>query len=102
VKKDFDEAFKTCDVVMGPTAPTAAFKVGEKADDPLAMYLSDVYTVSANLAGIPGVSVPCGFTRAGLPVGLQLLAPPFGEETMLRAARMYEAATDWHTRRPTV
>jgi aspartyl-tRNA(Asn)/glutamyl-tRNA(Gln) amidotransferase subunit A len=100
VKKDYDEAFETCDVVMGPTTPTAAFRVGEKSDDPLAMYLSDVYTVSCNLAGLPGLSIPCGFTKAGLPVGLQLLGPPFEEERLLRVARMYEAATDWHTRRP--
>ncbi len=102
VKRDFDEAFAACDVVAGPTAPTPAFPIGAKADDPLAMYLSDVYTVSANLAGLPGVSVPCGFTKAGLPIGLQLLAPPFEEERLLRAARTYEAATDWHTRRPAV
>ncbi|HEX4608771.1 MAG TPA: Asp-tRNA(Asn)/Glu-tRNA(Gln) amidotransferase subunit GatA [Urbifossiella sp.] len=102
VKKDYDEAFEKCDVVMGPTTPTAAFKAGEKADDPLAMYLSDVYTVSCNLAGIPGLSIPCGFTAGGLPIGLQLLCPPFEEERMLRVARMYEAATDWHTRRPRV
>jgi aspartyl-tRNA(Asn)/glutamyl-tRNA(Gln) amidotransferase subunit A len=100
VKGDFDKAFENCDVIMGPTTPTAAFKVGEKSDDPLAMYLSDVYTVSCNLAGLPGLSVPCGFTKAGLPIGLQLLGPPFGEEKLLRVARMYEAATDWHTRRP--
>lgn len=102
VKQDYDEAFKKCDVVMGPTTPTAAFKIGSKSDDPLAMYLSDIYTVSCNLAGIPGVSIPCGFTSAGLPVGLQLLSPPFDEEKMLRVARMYEAATDWHTKRPVV
>jgi aspartyl-tRNA(Asn)/glutamyl-tRNA(Gln) amidotransferase subunit A len=102
VKKDFDDAFAQCDVVMGPTTPTAAFKAGEKSDDPLAMYLSDVYTVSCNLAGIPGLSVPCGFTKSGLPIGLQLLGPPFAEEKLLRVARMYEAATDWHTRRPKV
>jgi aspartyl-tRNA(Asn)/glutamyl-tRNA(Gln) amidotransferase subunit A len=102
VKKDYDEAFERCDVVMGPTTPTAAFKAGEKSGDPLAMYLSDVYTVSCNLAGIPGVSIPCGFTKGGLPIGLQLLCPPFEEERLLRAARMYEAATDWHTRRPAV
>ncbi len=102
VKRDFDEAFAACDVVAGPTAPTPAFPIGAKADDPLAMYLSDVYTVSANLAGLPGVSVPCGFTKAGLPIGLQLLAPPFEEERLLRAARTYEAATDWHTSRPPV
>jgi aspartyl-tRNA(Asn)/glutamyl-tRNA(Gln) amidotransferase subunit A len=102
VKKDFDDALATCDVVVGPTTPTAAFKVGEKSDDPLAMYLSDVYTVSCNLAGIPGLSIPCGFTRSGLPIGLQLLGKPFDEEKLLRVARMYESATDWHTRRPKV
>ncbi len=100
VKQDFDAAFDICDVIVGPTTPAPAFPVGAKSDNPLAMYLSDVYTVSANLAGLPGVSVPCGFTSAGLPIGLQLLAPPFEEERLLRAARMYEAVTDWHTRRP--
>jgi aspartyl-tRNA(Asn)/glutamyl-tRNA(Gln) amidotransferase subunit A len=100
VKKDFDEAFAKCDVIAGPTTPSPAFKIGEKADDPLAMYLSDVYTVSANLAGIPGLSLPCGFTKSGLPIGLQLLAAPFEEEKLLRVGRMYEAMTDWHTRRP--
>jgi aspartyl-tRNA(Asn)/glutamyl-tRNA(Gln) amidotransferase subunit A len=102
VKQDFDEAFEACDVVAGPTAPTAAFEAGEKSGDPLALYLSDVYTVSCNLAGIPGLSIPCGFTKAGLPVGLQLLGAPFAEEKLLRVARMYEAATDWHARRPKV
>jgi len=102
VKKDFDDAFAKCDVVMGPTTPTAAFKVGEKSDDPLALYLSDVYTVSCNLAGLPGVSIPCGFTKAGLPIGLQLLGAPFAEEKLLRIARMYEAVSDWHTKRPKV
>jgi aspartyl-tRNA(Asn)/glutamyl-tRNA(Gln) amidotransferase subunit A len=102
VKKDYDDAFATCDVVMGPTTPTAAFQAGEKSDDPLAMYLSDVYTVACNLAGIPGMSIPCGFTKAGLPIGLQLLGAPFAEEQLLRVARMYETATDWHTRRPQV
>jgi aspartyl-tRNA(Asn)/glutamyl-tRNA(Gln) amidotransferase subunit A len=102
VKKDFDDAFARCDVVMGPTTPTAAFKAGEKSDDPLALYLSDVYTVSCNLAGIPGLSIPCGFTKSGLPIGLQLLGAPFAEEKLLRIARMYETATDWHTKRPQV
>jgi aspartyl-tRNA(Asn)/glutamyl-tRNA(Gln) amidotransferase subunit A len=100
IKNDFDQAFAACDVVMGPTAPTAAFKLGEKTADPLAMYLSDIYTISCNLAGIAGTSIPCGFTKGGLPIGLQIQAPPFEEEKMLRVARMYEAATDWHTRRP--
>jgi aspartyl-tRNA(Asn)/glutamyl-tRNA(Gln) amidotransferase subunit A len=99
IKNDFDQAFSQCDVVMGPTAPTAAFKIGEKTSDPLAMYLSDIYTISCNLAGIAGMSIPCGFTRTGLPIGLQIQAPPFEEEKLLRIARMYEAATDWHTRR---
>jgi aspartyl-tRNA(Asn)/glutamyl-tRNA(Gln) amidotransferase subunit A len=102
VKKDYDDAFQTCDVVMGPTTPTAAFKVGDKSADPLAMYLCDVYTVSCNLAGMPGISIPCGFTKSGLPIGLQLLSPAFDEERMLRIARMYERATDWHTRRAVV
>ena len=102
IKNDFDDAFKSCDVVMGPTAPSAAFKMGEKSDSPLAMYLSDIYTISCNLAGIAGLSIPCGFTKGGLPIGLQLLSPPFDEEKMLRIARMYEAATDWHTKRPKV
>jgi aspartyl-tRNA(Asn)/glutamyl-tRNA(Gln) amidotransferase subunit A len=100
IKDDFDKAFAECDVVMGPTAPTAAFKIGEKMADPLAMYLSDIYTISCNLAGIAGLSVPCGFTAGGLPIGLQIQAAPFQEAKLLRIARMYERATDWHTRRP--
>jgi aspartyl-tRNA(Asn)/glutamyl-tRNA(Gln) amidotransferase subunit A len=102
IKDDFDRAFASCDVVVGPTSPTPAFKVGERSDDPLAMYLSDIYTISCNLAGIAGVSIPCGFTKAGLPIGLQIQAPPFAEEKLLRVARMFERATDWHTRRPTL
>jgi aspartyl-tRNA(Asn)/glutamyl-tRNA(Gln) amidotransferase subunit A len=81
-------------------SPTPPFKLGEKVADPLAMYLSDIYTISANLAGLPGVTLPCGFTRGGLPIGLQLLAAPFEEEKLLRVARTYERATDWHARRP--
>ncbi len=100
IKEDFDRAFAECDAILGPTTPTAAFKIGEKVEDPLAMYLSDIYTISANLAGLPGISIPCGLTVAGLPVGLQILAPAFEEEKLLRIARMYEQATDWHTRRP--
>ena len=102
IKDEFDEAFKVCDVIMGPTSPTPAFKFGEKADNPLAMYLSDIYTISCNLAGIAGMSVPCGFSGGGLPVGLQLLSAAFDEDRMFRIARMYEAATDWHTKRPVV
>ncbi len=100
IKRDFDEALGQCDVVLGPTSPTPAFKVGAKSDDPLAMYLSDIYTISANLAGLPGISIPCGFTKSNLPIGLQLLAGPYEEEKLLRVARMYERATSWHTRRP--
>ena len=102
IKNDFDKAFAECDVIMGPTSPTPAFKIGEKTDDPLAMYLSDIYTISCNLAGIAGISIPCGFTKSGLPIGLQILAPPFAEEKLLRIARMYEKATDWHMRRAKV
>jgi aspartyl-tRNA(Asn)/glutamyl-tRNA(Gln) amidotransferase subunit A len=100
IKEDFDRAFAECDVIIGPTSPTAAFKVGERTADPLAMYLSDIYTISGNLAGLPGISIPCGFTNGGLPIGLQILAPPFEEEKVLRVARMYERETDWHTKRP--
>jgi aspartyl-tRNA(Asn)/glutamyl-tRNA(Gln) amidotransferase subunit A len=100
IKEDFDRAFAECDVVIGPTTPTPAFRIGEKTADPLAMYLSDIYTISANLAGLCAASIPCGFTTTGLPIGLHMIAPPFAEEKLLRIARMYEAATNWHTRRP--
>ena len=102
IHDDFARAFETCDVIVGPTAPTAAFKLGEKLNDPLAMYLSDIYTISCNLAGLPGISIPCGFSKCALPIGLQILAPAFAEETLLRVARMFESATDWHQRRPTM
>ena len=102
IKNDFDSVFADCDVILGPTSPTAAFKIGEKVADPLSMYLSDIYTISANLAGICGISIPCGFTQAGLPIGLQLQAPALAEEKLLRIARMYEKTTDWHTRQPPV
>jgi aspartyl-tRNA(Asn)/glutamyl-tRNA(Gln) amidotransferase subunit A len=100
IRNDFDQALQQCDVIAGPTSPTVAFKIGERASDPLAMYLADVFTIGANLAGLPGISLPCGFSKAGLPIGLQLLAGPFEEEKLLRVARMYERATDWHARRP--
>jgi aspartyl-tRNA(Asn)/glutamyl-tRNA(Gln) amidotransferase subunit A len=102
IKRDFDRAFETCDVIACPTSPLPAFPIGEKSGDPLQMYLCDVFTVTANIAAIPGVSVPCGFTAdpKPLPIGLQLLGPAFSEPKLLRIARMYEAATDWHTRRP--
>ena len=100
IKNDFDQAFQKCDVILGPTTPTAAFRLGEKIDDPLTMYLSDIYTISCNLAGLPGLSLPCGFTKAGLPIGLQIIAAPFEEEKMLRAARMYEKTNDFRYRQP--
>ena len=102
IKQDFDAAFGRCDVILSPTTPTPAFPIGAKSGDPLAMYLSDVFTVTCNIAGIPGFSIPCGFTSGAkpLPIGLQLLGPTFAEDRLLRAARMYESATDWHTRRP--
>jgi len=99
IKRDFDEAFKSVDIIATPTAPTAAFKIGEKSADPLQMYLSDIFTISVNLAGIPGISIPCGFTKNDLPIGLQLLGRHFDEETILHASFAYEQATDWHIRR---
>ncbi|MGH7223582.1 MAG: Asp-tRNA(Asn)/Glu-tRNA(Gln) amidotransferase subunit GatA [Gemmataceae bacterium] len=100
IHDDFAKAFARCDAIVGPTSPTPAFKIGERDSDPLAMYLADIYTISANLAGLPGISIPCGFTTAGLPIGLQILAAPFEEAKLLRIARMFERATEWHTRRP--
>jgi len=102
IRKDFDEAFKKFDAIVTPTSPTAAFKIGEKISDPLTMYLSDIFTISANLAGIPGVSIPCGFTKNNLPVGLQILGKPFDEETILKVAYNYEQNTEWHKRKPTL
>ena len=95
IREDYEAAFKRVDVILGPTSPTPAFRLGEKRDDPLTMYLCDVYTVSCSLAAIAGISVPCGFTKAGLPVGLQILGNVFSEEKLLRVARMYERETDW-------
>ncbi|MBS0264112.1 MAG: Asp-tRNA(Asn)/Glu-tRNA(Gln) amidotransferase subunit GatA [Planctomycetes bacterium] len=100
IRNDFDAAFKEVDVIASPVNPTPAFKIGELIDDPLAMYLSDIYTISANLAGLPGISVPAGLTKSRLPIGLQLLAPPFEEERLFRTARMFERETDWHRQRP--
>jgi aspartyl-tRNA(Asn)/glutamyl-tRNA(Gln) amidotransferase subunit A len=102
IRRDFTDAFERCDVIITPTSPTAAFRLGEKVDDPLQMYLADVFTISANLAGIPGISVNCGFTTAGLPIGLQILGRPFDEATILNAAHAYEQATPWRSRRPTL
>ncbi len=102
IKHDFDEAFKRCDVIALPTAPSPAFRIGEKLSDPLQMYLSDIYTISANLAGIPAVSVPCGFSNGGLPIGLQLLSGAFKEDALFRAAYAYEQATEWHRKKPEI
>lgn len=100
IKEDFEKAFKLCDCIVTPTAPTPAFKIGEKSDDPLGMYLSDIYTIPANLAGLPAISIPCGFSSGNLPIGLQILAKAFDEETIFRAAYSFEQATDFHTRKP--
>ena len=97
IANDFVEAFKSCDVIMGPTSPSTAFKLGEKAADPVQMYLSDIYTIAVNLAGLPGMSVPCGFA-GGLPVGLQLIGNYFAEARLLNVAHQYQVATDWHRR----
>ncbi|MDP1605539.1 MAG: Asp-tRNA(Asn)/Glu-tRNA(Gln) amidotransferase subunit GatA [Rhodocyclaceae bacterium] len=99
IAADFAAAFRDCDVIMGPTTPSPAFKFGAKAADPVQMYLSDIYTIAVNLAGLPGMSIPCGFDH-GLPVGLQIVGPWFGEARMLNAAHQYQRATDWHARMP--
>ena len=100
IKRDFDRAFERVDVIATPTAPTPAFRLGEKTQDPLQMYLSDIFTISVNLAGVPALSMPCGFSSEGLPIGLQLIGKPFDEETVLRAAFAYEQATTWRARTP--
>lgn len=102
IKRDFDEAYKQVDVIACPVAPTTAFKIGEKTDDPLAMYLEDVFTLPPSLAGICGLSVPCGFDQQHLPIGLQLLGPAFGEDKVLRVGHAYEQSTAWHTQAPTL
>ena len=100
IKNDFDKAFEQVDCLLTPTTPTAPFKIGEKTDDPLTMYLSDIMTISANLAGVPALSMPCGFTKSGLPIGMQLMARPFGEETLFQAGGAYERAHDWNKKEP--
>jgi aspartyl-tRNA(Asn)/glutamyl-tRNA(Gln) amidotransferase subunit A len=102
IKRDFEEAFKKVDVIMAPTAPETAFRLGEKTDDPIKMYLSDVLTIPCNIAGIPGISVPCGFSSDGLPIGMQVLGKPFDEETVLHAAYAYEQHADWGEKRPQI
>ncbi|MFH1057711.1 MAG: Asp-tRNA(Asn)/Glu-tRNA(Gln) amidotransferase subunit GatA [Pseudomonadota bacterium] len=100
LRRDFDQAFAQCDAIVGPVTPTPAFDLGQKVDDPLQMYLSDVYTLSCNLAGIPGMSVPCGFSQSGRPIGLQILGPHFAEETLLAIGHAYQEASDHHLKRP--
>jgi aspartyl-tRNA(Asn)/glutamyl-tRNA(Gln) amidotransferase subunit A len=100
IKQDFDEAFKHCDVVITPTAPTTAFKLAEKIQDPLQMYLSDIYTISINLAGLPALSLPCGFDQVGMPIGMQIVGKYFDEATILRVGHAYEQATEWSKRKP--
>jgi len=100
IKKDFEEAFKKCDAIITPTAPTTAFKIGEKTQDPLQMYLSDIFTISVNLAGLPGLSLPCGFDSEGLPIGMQIIGKHFDEATILRIGFACEQATEWHKKKP--
>ncbi len=102
IQQDFDQVFQDVDLLVTPVMPTTAFQLGEKIEDPLQMYLSDLYTISASLAGIPAISLPCGLSRKGLPIGMQILGRPFEEEVILRAARAYELATDWHKKRPLI
>jgi aspartyl-tRNA(Asn)/glutamyl-tRNA(Gln) amidotransferase subunit A len=100
IRQDFERVFEQVEILVTPTAPTPPFKLGEKLEDPLTMYLSDILTISVNLAGVPALSLPCGFTRAGLPVGMQLIAKPFAEEMLFRVGAAYERETEWHRREP--
>ena len=102
IKKDFDDAFKNCDILITPTAPTPAFKIGEKFDNPIQMYLSDIFTISVNLAGVPAISIPCGFSKNGLPIGLQIIGRHFDEETVIRAAYTFEQNTNYHQKKPNI
>ena len=102
IRRDFDAAFKDVDLIVTPVTPTCAFKLGEKVQNPLEMYLSDIYTISVNLAGIPAISIPCGFSTAGLPIGLQLIGRPFEEDLVLRGAHAYEQAAEWRLRKPSL
>jgi aspartyl-tRNA(Asn)/glutamyl-tRNA(Gln) amidotransferase subunit A len=100
MRKDFEEAFRQVDVIVAPTAPTPAFRIGEKAGNPLQMYLSDIFTIPVNLAGIPGMSIPCGFTRENLPIGLQIIGKAFDEGMLLRTAYAFEQNSDFHLKKP--
>jgi aspartyl-tRNA(Asn)/glutamyl-tRNA(Gln) amidotransferase subunit A len=101
IRREFDQAFDKFDALVTPTSPTVPFKIGEKIDDPLQMYLSDVFTIPVNIAGLPAISIPAGFAN-GLPIGMQIIAKPFAEETLLKIAYAYEQATEWHKRRPQI
>ena len=102
IRSDFTKAFEQADCLMLPVSPTTAFKIGEKTDDPLQMYLADIYTIAVNLAGVPGISIPCGFDEKNLPIGLQIISAPFSEDKLLRIARMHESQTDWHKQKPNI
>ncbi|MPW24916.1 Asp-tRNA(Asn)/Glu-tRNA(Gln) amidotransferase subunit GatA [Alkalibaculum sp. M08DMB] len=102
IKEDFDKVFKTCDIILSPTCPTTAFGLGEKSNDPLAMYLSDIYTVPVNISGIPAISIPCGFDKNNLPIGLQLIGRPFEEEVLLKVGYSFEQGTDYHKKRASI
>jgi aspartyl-tRNA(Asn)/glutamyl-tRNA(Gln) amidotransferase subunit A len=100
MRKDFEDAFRQVDVIVAPTAPTPAFRIGEKTEDPLQMYLSDIFTIPVNIVGIPGISVPCGFSRDNLPIGLQIMGKHFDEGMLLRVAYAFEQNTDFHLKKP--
>lgn len=100
VIKDYKKAFKKCDFIIVPVSPTLAFKIGERVNDPLAMYLTDIYTVTVNIAGIPSLALPCGFSRRGLPIGMQIIGPQFSEELLFRVGYVYQQLTDWHKKKP--
>jgi len=102
IRKDFEEAFQQVDVIMAPTAPTPAFRIGEKTEDPLQMYLSDIHTIPVNLAGIPGITLPCVFSRDHLPIGLQIMGKHFDEGKLLKVAYSFEQSTDFHLKKPSL
>jgi aspartyl-tRNA(Asn)/glutamyl-tRNA(Gln) amidotransferase subunit A len=102
IRRDFEDAFRSCDAIVSPTSPDTAFAIGSRTSDPLKMYLSDILTISVPLAGLPGLSIPCGFDSSNLPIGLQLIGRPLDEGALLRIAAAYEGTTDWHTRVPEI
>jgi len=102
IRKDYESAFKKVDFIVTPTSPSPAFKIGEKVEDPLQMYLSDIFTISVNLAGLPAISIPCGFSLKGLPIGFQIIGKPFDERGILQLAYAYEQSTPWHKMKPMI